>query len=114
MREKQVIVKIGKRIQLLRKERKLSQEALAELTGMHPTYISDIERAKVNTSILSFHKISKALNLTLSEIFDIPSERDEKKNLILQKIFILLRKQRIESLEFIELCLSAFVKFVSK
>lgn len=111
MNGKRVLVKIGKRIQLLRKERKLSQEVLAELTGMHPTYISDIERAKVNTSILSFHKISKALNLTLSEIFDIPSERDEKKNLILQKIFILLKKQNIKALEFIEKWLTEFVKF---
>lgn len=114
MKGKDILVKIGKRIQLLRKSQKLSQETLAEFTGMHPTHISDIERAIVNTSILSLYKIAKALNLTLSEMLNISSIKDEKKDLILQKIFILLREQSINSLTHIEKVIIEIIEFTKK
>lgn len=40
-----------------------SQEKLAELAGLHRTYISAIEREQRNISIENIEKISIALNL---------------------------------------------------
>ena len=112
MQEKDFLKKIGRRIRLLRKSQGLSQEELAELTELHPTYIGEIERATVNASIISFKKIAKALNITLSEVFNIPSEREEEKSLILQKILVLLRKQDIRFLRYIEKSIIELIEFI--
>ena len=46
-----------------RNEQNLSQEALAELSGLHRTYISAIERERRNISIDNIENIASALNI---------------------------------------------------
>ncbi len=70
---------LGERIRTIRKGRKISQERLAELSGLHPTYISDIERGKVNASIYTFYTITSALNISFSELVNFPLEKADKK-----------------------------------
>jgi transcriptional regulator with XRE-family HTH domain len=62
---------LGERIRTLRKAKSLSQERLAELAALHPTYISDIERGKVNASILTFEAVAGGLGLSLAELVAI-------------------------------------------
>jgi transcriptional regulator with XRE-family HTH domain len=69
---------IGQRIKLVRKSKKISQEQMAELAGLHPTYISHIERGKVNASLYSYYMVAKALKVPLSEIVDIPAKSKDK------------------------------------
>lgn len=65
------IVKIiGQRIRNRRTEQNLSQEKLAELSGCHPTYIGQIERGEKNATVESIEKISAALKLPLSKLFE--------------------------------------------
>lgn len=52
-----------------RKEIGISQEALAAAAGVHRTYASSIERARVAISIEVAERIAIALDLTLSELF---------------------------------------------
>ena len=47
-----------------------SQEDLADLSGMHRTYISDIERGLRNVSLENIEKISAALDTPLSVLFE--------------------------------------------
>lgn len=110
MQDKEFLRKIGKRIRLLRKAQGLSQEELAELTELHPTYIGAIERATVNASIISFRKIAKALRMSLSEVLNIPSKKEEQKALILQKILLLLRKQDVKLLKYIEKSITKLIE----
>lgn len=51
-----------------REEIGLSQEAMATSAGVHRTYASSIERAKVTISIDVAERIAKSLNITLSEL----------------------------------------------
>ena len=61
---------IGQRIRNYRTQKGLSQEKLAELAGCHPTYIGQLERGEKNATLESVEKISSAMGISLSELFD--------------------------------------------
>lgn len=60
---------IGQRIRNYRLSQGLSQEKLAELSGCHPTYIGQLERGEKNATLESIEKISLALGISLSDLF---------------------------------------------
>ena len=59
---------LGNVIRKLRKERGLSQESLALLSGTHRTYIAQRGGGDASASINILFNISKALGLKLSEL----------------------------------------------
>ncbi len=59
----------GKNVKKYRLKSKLSQEKLGELTGLHRTYISDIERGLRSISLNNIDKLSKALNVEIYKLF---------------------------------------------
>lgn len=61
---------LGKRVRDMRSKRSMSQEELAELAGVHRTYIGMIERGEKNVTVLSASKIAFALGVTISELFE--------------------------------------------
>jgi len=61
--------RFGKKMKELRKRKNLSQERLARKSGLHRTYISDIERGARNVSLKNIEKIAKALNISIIELF---------------------------------------------
>ena len=63
-------VEIGKRIRNYRIGQKMSQEELAEKCGLHPTYIGQLERGEKNATLESIEKVSLALNISLSKLFE--------------------------------------------
>ena len=58
------------RVQHYRKQAGISQEKLAELANLHRTYIGAIERCEKVPSLITIHKISKALSITPSQLLD--------------------------------------------
>jgi transcriptional regulator with XRE-family HTH domain len=48
----------------------VSQEEFAELAGLHRTYIGAIERGERNVSIDNIAKIAKALDLSITKLFE--------------------------------------------
>ena len=59
---------IGKRIQKFRTQRKLSQEALALASDMHPAYLGRVERGERCPTVDTLYKISQGLKIPLSEL----------------------------------------------
>ena len=60
----------GKRLNQLRKEKKMSQETLAELSELNRPYISAIERGKRNVSIEVIEKLAQALEIEIKTFFE--------------------------------------------
>lgn len=79
MKSDKFLKNIGEKVRTLRKAKDISQEKLAEMSGLHPTYISDIERGKVNASINTFYFIANALEIPFAELVNIPSIELNKK-----------------------------------
>lgn len=68
---------LGRAVRQLRQERKLSIEALADLAGMHTTYLSGIERGRYNPSWKKLGPLAQALGVELSEVVKrAQAERD--------------------------------------
>jgi transcriptional regulator with XRE-family HTH domain len=65
---KNIQAALGARIRQLRKEREWSQEDLAAASGMHWTYIGQVERGERNLTLQSLRSIAKALGLKMSEL----------------------------------------------
>ena len=64
------IIKIfGANIKKYRNELGLSQEELAEKSGLHRTYISSIERFQRNVSLENVQRIADALNVEVHLLF---------------------------------------------
>ena len=53
----------GRNLRKYRKEKGISQEKLAEMAGLHRTYISDIERFQWSISLNNIQRIADALEI---------------------------------------------------
>lgn len=62
--------RFGDKLREFRKQKRISQEELAFKSGLHRTYISDIERGTRNVSLKNIEKIAKALNISKKELFN--------------------------------------------
>jgi len=58
----------GKRILNLRRVQRLSQEDLAEVAGLHRTYVGDVERGERNIALRNIVRLARALNVTPSDL----------------------------------------------
>lgn len=66
--KRQILIDFGNKVRERRKKLGLSQEALADIAGVHRTYIGMIERAEKNITLENIGKLAKALKVEISEI----------------------------------------------
>ena len=67
--QEEIRVAYGKAVRAILQDKKISQEKLGDLCGLHRTYISDIELGKRNVSLENIDKIAHALQVKKSELF---------------------------------------------
>ncbi len=68
--EKQLLIKIGNKIKMLRAENNLSQFQLSIDAGIPKNQVGRIERAEINTTILTLSKIAKVFKVDIKFFFD--------------------------------------------
>lgn len=75
---------LGKRIQNIRKQRKFTQEKLAELVGIEVPSLSNIETGKYAPSIENLQKLSEVLEVRPWEFyyFEEVSDAEMKREII--------------------------------
>ena len=55
----------------VRKEKKISLERLSRMSGISKTHLSDIERNLKMPSLLVMIKISKALKVSITDLYEV-------------------------------------------
>jgi len=60
--------RLAANIRHLRSEQKLSQEGLADLVGLHRTYVGSVERSERNVSLDNVEKLATTLGVDITEI----------------------------------------------
>jgi transcriptional regulator with XRE-family HTH domain len=63
-----VQVRFGKRLRQVREQAGVSQEKLAELAGLHRTYVSSVERGLRNISLVNIERLARALNVPMTKL----------------------------------------------
>lgn len=72
---------LGRNVRTLREavSPRLSQERLAEITGLHRTEIGKIEQGRVDPRLMTLHLVAHALDATLDDFTEglpVPPQRD--------------------------------------
>ena len=62
--------RIATKMKALRKEKRWSQEELADQSGLHRTYVSGVERCIRNPTVTVLEKIAKALGVSIGALTD--------------------------------------------
>jgi len=69
VRTRSILRTLGEEVRERRKQRNLSQEALALQAGIHPNVVGRIERGIYNPSVLILDAIAMKLNPSVLELF---------------------------------------------
>lgn len=69
--KKTLVTSIGAVIAQLRDSQDLSQSELARVSGLHRSYIGDLERGQRNISIKNVERLANALHVTPSKLIQI-------------------------------------------
>lgn len=80
---------MGARIKLHRREKNITQEQLAEKTGVSTEHISRIETGSFRPSIALIEKLASALDVSEMELLFGNAENTLSENPLIEKIFLL-------------------------
>jgi transcriptional regulator with XRE-family HTH domain len=67
---KLIAAALARRIKELRAERNLSQDKLAEESGIHRTFIAGLEVGTRNPSLATLARLARALGVPIRELFE--------------------------------------------
>ena len=68
VKPKQFLSNLGKAIRQARRQKKMTQEDLAELAGVNPKHLGEVELGKANPTVLFLLKLASALGLETSDL----------------------------------------------
>lgn len=94
---------IAQRVKYLRKQKKLSQEALAQKSHVSNKYVSKIETQKPNISLFTLKSIIDGLDVSYETFFNFKNEGDDVQRLVnsLQNLPSEEQSQLIEAFQLI-------------
>ena len=73
-KKKKECIILGLAIKRLRHQKEISQEQLADLAGLHRTYMGGLERGEKNPTLTTILKVCNAFDITPIDFFTCISE----------------------------------------
>ena len=70
--------RFGEKLREARSRRAITQETLADLSGLHRTYVSSVERGERNVSIQTIARFAEALGITMAELMPEPPPKSKR------------------------------------
>jgi transcriptional regulator with XRE-family HTH domain len=67
---------VGRNVRRIRQRKHLTQEMLAETSGLAQQYISDLERGRRNPTIVTIYELARALGVSHIDLLSPDSEPD--------------------------------------
>jgi transcriptional regulator with XRE-family HTH domain len=64
-----ILIALGDAIRCARGEQGLSQEALADASGIDRSHMGKIERGERNVTVINVKRVASALGISVSELF---------------------------------------------
>ncbi|MFL9933586.1 helix-turn-helix transcriptional regulator [Paraburkholderia sp. RL18-103-BIB-C] len=64
----------ARNVRKARERLQMSQEALADASGLHRTYVGSVERGERNISIDNIERLAKALGVSPASLLEKPEE----------------------------------------
>lgn len=98
-----ISIETGRRIRNYRINQHMSQEALAEKCGLHPTYIGQLERGEKNATLESIGKIAEGLSIPLSRLLENMGSENSEENIPLEAYRILQERSENDQRKLIQI-----------
>lgn len=109
---------VSERLKFIRKKKGLSQEKLAELAGVAPARISELESGNVNPTLETIEIITTALEIPLVELFDFGQIRNNtdiaNKKTLLDVHYYALMERNLEEVNYIVDFTNRFLNLLDK
>ena len=70
-----LLVAFGAAVREVRVARRITQERLAELAGIHRTYVGDVERGLRNIGLVNVGRLADALGIGLADLMAATEQR---------------------------------------
>ena len=100
----QLVQRVGINIKLIRKEKKMTREQLAEKCGLQTSYLAGVERGERNITLETLEKIINGLNISIKELFEdelISIDDSLNKSLLLEMFIDQLKGKSQKEIELI-------------
>lgn len=95
---KEILLVFGKRLKSLRKERKMTQEELADKLGLHNSYIGLLERGERIPSLLTLDKIARYFGVKPADLI-MEEQKSQKYDLKQKELLYIVREGSQEEID---------------
>jgi len=100
--------RLGRRVRHFRAGKGLTQEKFAELCGISPRYISELERGEANVTVNILEPVAASLGIKMKDLFDI--EHEAERGVLMEEIAEILDAANNEQLKTIYRILNAVAR----
>ncbi len=84
---------MAQRLRALRKEQRLSQEALGKRSDLSGKFIGEVERGEKSISVVSLSAVARALKVPLRTLTDVPRDGREVPSEEAERVLALLARR---------------------
>lgn len=110
----QTLKTLGERIAILRKQKGMNQEEFADISGKMINTISNIERGLSDPKVTTLLSLSKALDISIEELFSKTNSLQNTEELPnnINSILQMLKKQDDKTLKVIQKQIEALLELI--